>query len=35
VLAQAYEDRVREQLVGLKTQIDMSAEVPKARTFEL
>lgn len=35
VLAQAYEDRIREQLVGLKTQIDMSAEVPKARTFEL
>lgn len=35
VLAQAYEDSIRDQLVSLKNQIAMSAEVPKARTFEL
>jgi len=35
VLAQAYEDSIRDQLVGLKSQIAASAELPKARTFEL
>lgn len=35
VLGQAYEERIRQQLVSLKNQIAASAEVPKKQTFEL